>query len=86
MSHLQQSSTNVHSSQTPFLPWRRDVGEDASQRNRIYVPLDELEQFNIAEEEVSPDFCSAWFGLILQLAFGTSASSQLCGAGQAQAL
>lgn len=30
----------------------RDVGEDASQRNRIYVPLDELEQFGIAEEEV----------------------------------
>lgn len=31
----------------------RDVGEDASQRNRIYVPLDELAQFGIAEEEVS---------------------------------
>ena len=30
----------------------RDVGEDAAQRNRIYVPLDELEQFGIAEEEV----------------------------------
>ncbi len=29
------------------------MGEDAAQRNRIYVPLDELEQFGIAEEEVS---------------------------------
>ena len=30
----------------------RDVGEDASQRNRIYVPLEELEAFKIREEEV----------------------------------
>ncbi len=30
----------------------RDVGEDAQQRNRLYVPLDELAQFGIAEEEV----------------------------------
>lgn len=30
----------------------RDVGEDASQRNRIYVPLDELAAFKIKEEEV----------------------------------
>lgn len=30
----------------------RDVGEDASQRNRIYVPLDELAAFKIREEEV----------------------------------
>lgn len=30
----------------------RDVGEDAYQRNRIYVPLDELDKFGIAEKEV----------------------------------
>ncbi|GIL57861.1 hypothetical protein Vafri_13090 [Volvox africanus] len=30
----------------------RDVGEDAYQRNRIYVPLDELEKFGIAEKEL----------------------------------
>lgn len=30
----------------------RDVGEDASQRNRIYLPLDELAAFKIKEEEV----------------------------------
>ena len=30
----------------------RDVGEDASQRNRIYVPLDELAAFKIREDEV----------------------------------
>lgn len=30
----------------------RDVGEDASERNRIYVPLDELAQFGISEDEV----------------------------------
>jgi phytoene synthase len=30
----------------------RDVGEDAAQRNRIYVPLDELAAFKIREEEV----------------------------------
>ena len=30
----------------------RDVGEDASQRNRIYVPLEELAAFKIREEEV----------------------------------
>lgn len=32
----------------------RDVGEDADQRNRIYVPLEDLEMFNISEKEVSP--------------------------------
>lgn len=31
----------------------RDVGEDACQRNRIYVPLDELAAFKIREDEVS---------------------------------
>lgn len=30
----------------------RDVGEDAMERNRVYVPLDELAQFNIDEAEV----------------------------------
>ena len=30
----------------------RDVGEDAVERNRIYVPLDELDQFGIRESEV----------------------------------
>jgi len=30
----------------------RDVGEDVASRDRIYVPLDELERFGIAEEEV----------------------------------
>ena len=31
----------------------RDVGEDAYQRNRIYVPLEELDRFKISEKEVS---------------------------------
>jgi 15-cis-phytoene synthase len=30
----------------------RDVGEDAQQRNRVYVPLEDLEAFGIAEAEV----------------------------------
>lgn len=30
----------------------RDVGEDVQTRNRIYVPLDELAQFGITEEEI----------------------------------
>ena len=30
----------------------RDVGEDIRERNRIYVPMQELRQFNITEEEV----------------------------------
>lgn len=30
----------------------RDVGEDAQQRNRIYVPMEELDQFGISEKEV----------------------------------
>ena len=30
----------------------RDVGEDIRERNRIYVPMEELRQFNISEEEV----------------------------------
>jgi len=30
----------------------RDVGEDAQTRNRIYVPLEDLERFGISEQEV----------------------------------
>lgn len=30
----------------------RDVGEDVNERNRIYVPLEELDQFGIRESEV----------------------------------
>jgi phytoene synthase len=30
----------------------RDVGEDAQQRNRIYLPLEELERFGISERDV----------------------------------
>jgi phytoene synthase len=30
----------------------RDVGEDISSRNRIYVPTDDLAQFGITEQEV----------------------------------
>lgn len=30
----------------------RDVGEDVRERNRIYVPLEDLERFGISEEEV----------------------------------
>ncbi len=30
----------------------RDVGEDARERNRIYVPMQELAEFNITEDEV----------------------------------
>ena len=32
----------------------RDVGEDAVERNRIYVPRDELDMFGISEAEVRP--------------------------------
>ena len=32
----------------------RDVGEDVNERNRIYLPLEELERFGIAESEVGP--------------------------------
>lgn len=30
----------------------RDVGEDVNERNRIYVPLEELDRFGISESEV----------------------------------
>nr|AND81100.1 phytoene synthase [Botryococcus braunii] len=43
----------------------RDVGEDAAQRNRIYVPLDELDQFGIQESEIiSGNMFSPHTGLI----------------------
>ena len=45
----------------------RDVGEDAAERNRIYVPLDELAEFGISEAEVcaaraclSPSCACCW--------------------------
>jgi len=31
----------------------RDVGEDITERNRIYIPTQELKEFGIAESEVS---------------------------------
>ena len=46
----------------------RDVGEDAGQRNRIYVPLDELAAFKIREEEVRRPPCVGCPGFAL-LAF-----------------
>ena len=39
---------------------RSDVGEDAAQRNRIYVPLDELARFNISEDEVRCARCACF--------------------------
>ena len=41
----------------------RDVGEDATERNRIYVPTDELKQFGITESNVSspPAVASSFF-------------------------
>ena len=30
----------------------RDVGEDIAERNRIYVPLEDLDRFGITEQEV----------------------------------
>ena len=36
----------------------RDVGEDALERNRIYVPLEELDAFGISEAEVGEGFYS----------------------------
>ena len=39
----------------------RDVGEDVLERNRIYVPLEDLDRFGISEDEVghSHACCSA---------------------------
>jgi len=42
----------------------RDVGEDANERNRIYLPLDELEQFGISEKDVLRGMFSASTGEI----------------------
>ena len=41
----------------------RDVGEDAAERNRIYVPVDELDEFGISEAEVcmAPALCERSF-------------------------
>ena len=30
----------------------RDVGEDVNERNRVYIPLDELREFGIPEQAV----------------------------------
>lgn len=42
----------------------RDVGEDAETRSRVYVPLDELDQFGISEEEVLRGMFSSTNGKI----------------------
>jgi len=42
----------------------RDVGEDANERNRIYVPLDELDRFGISEKEVLTGMYAASTGRI----------------------
>jgi len=35
----------------------RDVGEDASQRNRIYLPLSSLQKFNVTESQIFSKTC-----------------------------
>ncbi|CAL8462786.1 g2319 [Coccomyxa elongata] len=42
----------------------RDVGEDAVERNRIYLPRDELDQFGISESEVLTGMFSSTTGRI----------------------
>ena len=42
----------------------RDVGEDIAERNRIYIPLEELDRFGIAEKEVVKGMFSASTGKI----------------------
>lgn len=42
----------------------RDVGEDATTRSRVYLPLDELAQFNISEDEVLRGMFAASTGKI----------------------
>jgi phytoene synthase len=37
----------------------RDVGEDARERNRIYLPREDLERFRISEQEVRAASVSA---------------------------
>lgn len=47
----------------------RDVGEDIEERNRIYLPLQELQRFDITEAEVSiSHFCTAacWSEVLLR--------------------
>ena len=41
----------------------RDVGEDVNERNRVYIPLDELREFGIPEQAVrhwAAHFAAAW--------------------------
>ena len=41
----------------------RDVGEDVNERNRVYIPLDELREFGISEQAVrnwATHFAAAW--------------------------
>lgn len=40
----------------------RDVGEDANERNRIYLPMEDLDRFGISEREVRPRACAAGRG------------------------
>lgn len=40
----------------------RDVGEDAAERNRIYVPVDELAEFGISEAEARCSLCMSESG------------------------
>ncbi len=48
----------------------RDIGEDITERNRIYVPTQELKEFGIAESEVG---CSKRFSYC-ELLFGNPLS------------
>lgn len=46
----------------------RDVGEDVNERNRIYVPLDELDQFGIRESEVQDvTYCSLLCNMVVHV-------------------
>ena len=48
----------------------RDVGEDITERNRIYVPTQELKEFGIAESEVSVrqrSDSAPWYSVVLVL-------------------
>ena len=55
----------------------RDVGQDAVERNRIYVPLEELDQFGISESEVRRcSRCVSGSALLMALIFqGRSAQA-----------
>ena len=43
----------------------RDVGEDIDERDRIYLPTDELDRFNITEKEV--DTSIGWRLYVLEI-------------------